>query len=113
MINTENKFLGVLMKCKDDQNNCNLRKVFETAKMSDIDCLPYIKSLVEKDIIMEVDLNTVHVNPIAKSIYQSPIKKAIRLLSKFFLSIVKYIITYILGIVSGLIIAYVAHKFGW
>lgn len=32
---------------------------------------------------------------------------------KAFVSLLKFVVTYILGIASGLVIAYLTHKFGW
>lgn len=113
MVANENDFIGIMMKCKNEKDICNVGKVIELSGMTDIQCLPFIKSLTAKGIIQQIDLERVQVNPIAYSIYESPQKKAGKSFLKLSVSFLKFVITYILGIVSGLIIAYLTHKFGW
>ena len=113
MITNENEFLGILIKCKNQENCCNVSKVAETAKMDLMDCRPFLMSLEKKGIIEGMDLETFRINPIAFSIYEIPQKKAGKSFLKLSISLLKFIITYILGIISGLVIAHLAHKFGW
>lgn len=113
MVANENKFLGVLIKCKDQDNCCNVGEIAETAKMDLMDCRPFLMSLKSKGFIEYIDLGTIRINPIAFSVYESPQKKAGKSFLKLSVSFLKFIITYILGIISGLAIAYLTHKFGW
>lgn len=113
MITNENDFIGIMMKCKNEKDICNIGKIIELSGMSDMQCFPFIQSLNAKGIIQKVDLESIQINPIAYSIYESPKKKAGKSFLKLSVSFLKFVITYILGIVSGLIIAYLTHKFGW
>lgn len=113
MITNENDFLGIMMKCKDENGICNVREIIELSGMTDIQCLPLIQTLLDKGIITRIDFSSYQLNPIAYSVYQSPAKKAGKSFLNLSISLLKFIVTYVLGIVSGLIIAYVAHKFGW
>lgn len=113
MITNENDFIGIMMKCKNEQDICDVRKIIELSGMTDMQCLPFIQSLSAKNIIRGLDTCYIQINPIAYSIYESPQKKAGKSFLKLSISFLKFVITYILGIVSGLIIAYFTHKFGW
>ena len=113
MITNENDFIGVMMKCKNENDICNVGKIIEISGMSDMQCLPFIQSLTAKGIIQKVDLESVQLNTVAYSIYESPKKKVGKSFLKLSVSFLKFVITYILGIISGLIIAYLTHKFGW
>lgn len=113
MVTNESDFIGIMMKCKNEKDICNVGKVIELSGMTDIQCLPFIKSLTAKGIIQQIDLESIQVNPIAYSVYESPQKKAGKSFLKLSVSFLKFVITYILGIASGLIIAYLTHKFAW
>lgn len=113
MITNENDFIGIMMKCKNEQDVCDMRKIIELSGMTDMQCLPFIQSLSEKQIVRVLDTCYIQINPIAYSIYESPKKKAGKSFLKLSISLLKFVITYILGIISGLIIAYLTHKFGW
>lgn len=113
MVTNENDFIGIMMKCKNEQDICDVRKIIELSGMTDMQCLSFIQSLSSKKIIRGLDTCYIQINPIAYSIYESPQKKAGKSFLKLSVSFLKFIITYILGIVSGLIIAYFTHKFGW
>lgn len=113
MITNENDFIGVMMKCKNEQDICDVMKIIELSGMSDMQCLTFIQSLSSKGIIRSVDTQYIQINPIAYSVYESPKKKAGKSFLKLSVSLLKFVVTYILGIISGLIIAYFTHKFGW
>lgn len=113
MIKTDNEFLGTLIKCANDNHDCDVSDIIEQSGLSDIDCIPFLKSLEEKRIIRTVDTCTFHLNPGAYSYYISPTKKFFRCFGKLSWSLLKYVISYVLGIVSGLIVAYATHLFGW
>lgn len=113
MITNENDFLGLMIKCKNNEDICHVGKVIEQSEMTDIQCLSFFKSLSDKGYIKNLDLETYQINPIALSMYQSPAKKTAKSIFKLSVSFLKFIITYILGIISGLVIAYLTHKFGW
>lgn len=113
MITNENDFLGIMIKCKNDKDICHVREVIEQSNMTDVQCLSFFMSLSDKGIIKRLDLETYQINPIAFSLYQSPKKKVAKSAFKLSVSFLKFVLTYILGIISGLVIAYLAHKFGW
>ncbi len=113
MVTNENDFIGIMMKCKNEKDICNVGKIIERSGMSDMQCLPFIQSLTNKGIIQKIDLGNFQITPLAYSIYESPQKKARKSFLKLSVSFLKFVITYILGIVSGLIISYLTHKFGW
>lgn len=75
MITNENDFIGIMMKCKNEKDICNIGKIIELSGMSDMQCLPFIQSLNAKGIIQKVDLESIQINPIAYSIYENPKKK--------------------------------------
>lgn len=56
MITNENDFIGIIMKCKNEKDICNIGKIIELSGMSDMQCLPFIQSLTAKGIIQKVDL---------------------------------------------------------
>lgn len=113
MIKNENDFLGAVLKYKDKNNCCSISKIMKSENISDMDCMFFIKSLKSKGIIDQIDLSTIRATPLAISTYESKFKKFLKLCFKSSVSLLKFIITYVLGIASGLIIAYLAHKFGW
>lgn len=113
MIKDENDFLGIMIDCKNDDNTCSIGKVIKESGMTDIECLPFFRSLRENKIIQEIDLETYKINPIAFSIYQSPVKKVGKSVydsAKFSL---KHFIRIIVEIIVALIIAYLVYHFGW
>lgn len=113
MITNDNDFLGALIKCSNQNNDCDIIDLMEKYKISDLDCIPFIKSLESENLVNMIDTCTVHVYPQGISAYVSPKKKAKKLVLNSSKSLFKFILTYVLGIVSGLIIAYLTHKFGW
>lgn len=113
MITNENDFIGIMMKCKDEQDVCNVSEIIKRSGMTDLQCLSFIQSLSKKGIIQTIDFGNVQINPIAYSIYESPKKKAGKSFLKFSVSFLKFALSYVLGIFSGLIIAYFTNKFGW
>lgn len=113
MITNENDFLGILIKCKDENNECYIQKIMNLSKMSDMDCMPFLKSLESKNIITATALGVFRLNPIAFSVYRSRRDRFFVFFGKLSVGALKFIITYVLGIISGLIIAYITHKFGW
>lgn len=113
MITNDNDFLGCIIKCKDQNNNCDIGDLINSCKMSDLDCLTFINSLESKGFIKLIDYHTIYINPIAFSAYESPSKKVVKSAFKFSVSFLKFLITYVLGILSGILISYFTHKFGW
>lgn len=113
MIANENDFIGIMIKCANENGICNIGKIIELSEMTDMQCLPFIQSLTAKGIIQSIDLENIQINPIAYSVYESPKEKVGKSFLKLSVSFLKFVITYILGIASGLIIAYLTHKFGW
>ena len=45
MIKDENDFLGIMIDCKNDDNTCSIGKVIKESGMTDIECLPFFRSL--------------------------------------------------------------------
>lgn len=112
-ITNENKFLGALIKCANHDNNCEITEVIEKYGVSELDCRPLIDSLKSKGLIEMYGFSTIHIFPSGKSAYISRKKKILRYFFNSSKALLKFIVTYILGIASGLIIAYFTYKFGW
>lgn len=66
MITNENDFLGLLISCADENHNCDVFEVISESGMSDIDCLPFMKSLQEKGLTETLDMETIHIYPKAR-----------------------------------------------
>jgi len=113
MINNENDFLGALIKCANESNDCDWSDIFKESRLEDIDCIHFAKSLESKGIVWLKDTCTVHLNPIAFSTYESKSDKIINKIKFLSFKALGFLITYVLGIASGLFIAYLVHKFGW
>lgn len=113
MITHENEFIGLMIKCKNDNDMCSVGKILKESGMTDIQCLPFLRSLSGKGIITKVDTETYLINPIAYSVYKSPAKKA----AKSFYNLTKFslqrVIDILIGIAIGLVVAYVTYHFGW
>ena len=110
MIQNENDFLGVLINCADKNHDCDISDVLNE---SDIDCLPFIKSLESKTLIKTLDFETIHIYPPAYEAYVAPtqeIKKSLFETSKFTL---KTILEIIVGIVITVAGAFIIYHFGW
>lgn len=112
-ITNENEFLGALIKCANQNNDCEITAVIKKYGISELDCSPFIDSLKSKKLIEMYGFSTIHIFPSGKSAYISRKKKVLRYFFNSSKTLLKFTITYILGIASGLIIAYIAHKFGW
>ena len=61
MITNENDFIGIMMKCKNEQDICDVMKVIELSGMSDMQCLPFIQSLSSKGIIRSIDTQYIQI----------------------------------------------------
>lgn len=111
MITNENDFLGLMMKCKNDDDTCPVGKVISQSEMSDIQCLPFFKSLSEQKIISKIDLETYQINPIAYSIYQSPAKKVRKSIYNFSKFTLQRFLDFLIGVATGVIATYVTQHF--
>lgn len=113
MVQNENDFLGVLINCADENHDCDISDILNESGMSDIDCLPFIKSLESKTLIKTLDFETIHIYPSAYEAYVAPtqeIKKSLFETSKFTL---KTILEIIVGIVITAAGAFIIYHFGW
>lgn len=113
MVTNEIEFLDVLMKCKDNENNCTYSKIAELSGLDSLEVNDYIKILKSKNMITPLDLETIHINSAAISNYATPITRALRSFVDKAVPLLKFLVTYILGIISGLIVAYLTNKLGW
>lgn len=113
MITNENDFLGLLISCADENNDCKPSEVFEKSGMSDIDCLPFIKSLQAKELTKTMDTETIHIYPQAYQAYVSPVQKAGKSVVKASKFTFAKIVEIIVAVIGGLVIAYFIFRFGW
>lgn len=109
----DNEFLGALISCADENNDCNIMDIIEKYGISDIDCIPFIKSLENSNMIKMTSFSIIHIYRKGLSSYISPESKITKSVFKSSISFLKFIITYALGIISGLLVAHFSHKFGW
>lgn len=86
---------------------CNIQKYTDTEKSG------LINSLFSYGYIKNIGLNTFRVTSNGKYAYVNPKKKITLLFLKNSYSLLKFVITYVLGIISGSVIAYFSHLFGW
>lgn len=113
MVQNENDFLGVLIKCANENHDCDITDILNESGISDIDCLTFIKSLESKRLIKTLDFETIHIYPPAYEAYIAPaqeIKKSLLETSKFTL---KTILEIIVGIVIAAVGAFIIYHFGW
>lgn len=113
MITNENDFLGLIIKCKNENGTCSVGKILSESGMTDMQCLPFLKSLSGKGVITKIDTETYLINPIAYSIYQSPMKKITKSFYNFTKFSLQRVIDILVGVAIGIVVACVAHHFGW
>lgn len=113
MITNENDFIGLMIKCKNANDTCSVGKLLNESGMTDIQCLSFLKSLSEKEIITKIDLETYQINPIAYSFYKSQSNKIVNSFYNFTKFSLQRIIDIIIGVAIGIIVAFVANHFGW
>ena len=113
MIKIENDFLGLLISCADENHNCDVFEVISESGMSDIDCLPFMKSLQEKGLTETLDMETIHIYPKAYDIYvpkAAELQESIVKASKF---TIKSLFNIIVGIIVAVISGFIIYHFGW
>lgn len=106
MPKTENEFPRFLISIKDSANNIDLNKAMSESGYSDIDLKQIIVALSEKDYIIQIDANTIHLYPWGIFAYKSRGKRFFLRLSKLLILTVKNLILFVGGILSGIIVAY-------
>lgn len=109
MITNENDFLGLIISCANEKHNCKAIEVVEKSGMSDIDCLPFIKSLEAKELIKMTSTTNIHVYPHAYEVYE-PISKKVK---KSVLKTSKFTFKTLLEILVAVLIAFIIFCFGW
>lgn len=108
MVHNENEFISLLISLKTPDNEVDLVAARDASGLSNIDFMDYLKYALNNGYILQTDLNTAH-------IYQ----KAINLVSSNRFSnntpkfAVKSIIKIVVEILVGLIVAYLAFRFGF
>ena len=112
-ITNDNDFLGAAIKLANEYDDCTITKLAKKYGMTTNNCLPFIKSLESQNYIAMNGSDSFHIFPQGKAAYVSPAKKKAKSVFKLSVSLLKYVVSYILGIISGLVIAYFTHKFGW
>lgn len=113
MVKNENDFLGILISNADNNHDCNVMDAIRKSGISDIDCLPFIKSLETKGFIKTMDFETIHIYPQAFESYTIPkrkIKNSILKTSKFTL---KTVLEIIIGIIIAILSGFILYHLGW
>lgn len=113
MSEAENKFLGFLISISDENGYFSYGKMLSESKYTDLQCNDLLLSLIQCGYVKKDSMEGARVTPQGKSAYISPKKKFIMSFLRNANNLIKFIATYVLGIISGLIIAYLTHKFGW
>ena len=111
MITNENDFLGLMIKFKNEDDTCPVGKLIKESGMSDLQCLSFLRSLAEKGLIKYLDTETYLINPIAYSVYQSPIKKVKQSLFRFTKFTLQRLIDFLIGVATGVVVAIVTQHF--
>lgn len=113
MNKAENDFLGLLISVCGENGYVSYRKMHNIHKYTDTEKNDLINSLFSYGYIQNIDLETFRIASNGKYAYVSPKKKIALLFLKNSYGLLKFILTYVLGILSGLAIAYFSHLFGW
>lgn len=111
MITNENEFLGLMIKCKNDDDTCSICTIIAQSRMTDIQCIPFLNSLSEQKIISKIDLETYQINPIAYSVYQSTAKKAGKLVYNFSKFTLQRLLDILIGVATGVAATVIAQHF--
>lgn len=109
----ENHFLGLLISIADKNGYFNYGKLNSIDKYSNAEKSDLLRSLISYGYIEQESLEGLRVTTNGKYAYTSPKKKFALSFFKNSYSLLKFVFTYILGIISGLVIAYFTHLFGW
>lgn len=105
-IKNENDFLGLLISQKDSSGNVDISKMSSDLGLTSIDISYMVKSLSEKDYIIQTDSRIIHLYPWGISAYK-PLWKIIAMpIGKLLILTIKNLVLFIGGILSGLIVAY-------
>lgn len=112
MITNENDFLGLIIKCKNENDACSVGKILSESGMTDMQCLPFLKSLSGKGVITKIDTETYLINPIAYSVYQNPMKKVKKSFYNFTKFSLQRAVDILVGVAIGIVVAYVTYHFG-
>lgn len=113
MITNDNDFLGLIISCANENNDCDVMDVINKSGMSDIDCIPFIKSLTGKGLVEMISTQALHVYPQAHNVYISPKQERKDLVLKSSKSTMKVIIEIIVGVAIVVVAAYLVFHFGW
>ena len=111
MITNENDFLGLMIKYKNSDDTCPVGKILKNSEMTDLQCLPFFRSLSDKGIITFLDTETYQINPIAYSVYQSPAKKVGKSLFHFTKFTLERLIDFLIGVATGVVATYITQHF--
>lgn len=107
MVKNENELLGLLIRIQDDNRNIDNAKLLEVSKMDGYSLEFLMKPLIEKHyVIYSMDTTTLTSLGIAN--YISPWKKAL----SWSVTLLKFAVSYTLGIFSGIIAAWLMIKLG-
>lgn len=109
----ENHFLGLLISVSDENGYFKYDKLDSISKYSNAEKSDMLRSLISYGYIKQESLDRLRVTANGKYAYTSPKKKFALLFFKNSYNLLKFVFTYILGIISGLAIAYFTHLFGW
>ena len=106
MIKNENDFLGLLISNKDSENNVHLSKISSDSGLTSLDISRLIENLSKHDFIVQTDTETIHLFPWGISAYKPLWKRIAIPICKLLVLTIKNLIIFIVGILSGIIVAY-------
>lgn len=109
----ENHFLGLLISISSENGYVGYGKLNSISKYTDTEKSDLLDSLVSYGYIEKESLEGIRITTSGKFAYVNPKRKFTLSVLKNSYSLLKFIFTYILGIISGLAIAYFSHLFGW
>lgn len=113
LVTNENDFLGLLIKHKNADDTFSINKILKETEMTALQCRPFLISLSDKGIINGIDLETFQINPIAYSVYQSPVKKAKKSFFNFTVFSLQRLLDFLVGVGTGVVVACITkHFFG-
>ena len=106
ILKDSNSLLGFLISIKDENNNCNVYRIFDVVgsdKTQEIQML--VNELSNKDFIKQTNTCNIHIFEKGIHSYVGPAKK-------FWISVkvpLSYIFTYIMGILSTVLAQMIIH----
>lgn len=106
--------LKAIVECEKPNGRTDFKDIMNKLEIDDISLLPFLKELKEQGYTIQT-LEDVAVTDLGRSVYKdllpkAKFKKSVYLFSKFTL---QRIIDIFIGIVIGVVVAYIIYHFGW